>query len=302
MYGTSRKGCTAKDASNETEDSGIGGFFGFVASPATKLLQRTASQKNVRKLTEAAAEPLGATIEGGEVVSHPLLKMDVTDEESIKECVDAIVRRHGKIDVLINNAERVSGVVGQADARHDAADSIVQTNFLGVVNVINHAMPHLAKGANVINIGSIAGRIEIPYQSLYSASKAALMVYTDPLRIETKSSGVHVSLIEPGDLQPGMASVSKAEGFDRDPVAVRAERIMREEAGSPTSAAVGQEAVVKAIKSQQHRGIDTWSAPTRGSSRLSVACVRTRRKSTFSHRITEFLRGTGLGFACNFIK
>ena len=267
VYGTSRKGCTAKDASNETEDSGIGGFFGFVASPATKLLQRTASQKNVRKLTEAAgAEPLGATIEGGEVVSHPLLKMDVTDEESIKECVDAIVRRHGKIDVLINNAGVCLASWAKQTPRADA-DSIVQTNFLGVVNVINHAMPHLAKGANVINIGSIAGRIGIPYQSLYSASKAALMVYTDALRIETKSSGVHVSLIEPGDLQPGMASVSKAEGFDRDPVAVRAERIMREEEAAGTKPAVVVKTVVKAIKSRAPRnrylvGPDSWLVET----------------------------------------
>ena len=267
VYGTSRKGCAAKDASHETEDSGIGGFFGFVASPATKLLQRTASQKNVRKLTEAAgAEPLGATIEGGEVVSHPLLKMDVTDEESIKECVDAIVRRHGKIDVLINNAGVCLASWAKQTPRADA-DSIMQTNFLGVVNVINHAMPHLAKGANVINIGSIAGRIGIPYQSLYSASKAALMVYTDALRMETKSSGVHVSLIEPGDLQPGMASVSKAEGFDRDPVAVRAERIMREEEAAGTKPAVVVKTVVKAIKSRAPRnrylvGPDSWLVET----------------------------------------
>jgi NAD(P)-dependent dehydrogenase (short-subunit alcohol dehydrogenase family) len=267
VYGTSRKGWSAKEASNDTEETGMGGFFGFVASPAAKLLQRSASQKNVRRADDAAgAQPLGATIEGGEVVSQPLLKMDVTDEESIKECVDAIVRRHGKIDVLINNAGVCLASWAKQTPRADA-DSIMQTNFLGVVDVINHAMPHLAKGANVINIGSIAGRIGIPYQSLYSASKAALMVYTDALRMETKCSGVHVSLVEPGDLQPGMASVFKAKGFDRDPVAVRAERIMREEEAAGTKPGVVVKTVIKAIKSRAPKnrylvGPDSWLVET----------------------------------------
>ena len=102
----------------------------------------------------------------------------------------------------------------------------MQTNFLGAVSVIRHAMPHLSQGANIINVGSIAGRIGIPFQSMYSASKAALMVYTDALRMETKGSGVRVSLIEPGDLrlQKGAASVVKSSGFESDPIADRAEK------------------------------------------------------------------------------
>jgi short-subunit dehydrogenase len=69
-----------------------------------------------------------------------------------------------------------------------------------------------------------------PYlRSMYSASKAAVMVWTDALRMEVWGQGVKVSLVEPGDLKPGMVNAAKAVRFDDDPVATGAFDIMRKE-------------------------------------------------------------------------
>jgi len=248
VYGTSRNGW--KPPQFERQRSGI---FGL-GSPSMK--QREEQQVG-------SSEPLGAKFDSsGGVVEHPLLAMDLTDENSIKACIAAIVKRHGAIDVVINNAGICLASWAKQTPREDA-DKIMQTNFVGVVSVVREALPHLSKGASIINIGSIAGRIGIPFQSLYSASKAALMVYTDALRMELKSSGVRVSLIEPGDLKPGMASVFKSEGFETDPVAVRAEQIMRAEEAAGTHPQKVVKAVVKAMNARKPKsrylvGPDSW--------------------------------------------
>ena len=78
----------------------------------------------------------------------------------------------------------------------------------------------------IVNVGSIAGRIGIPFQSSYSSSKAAVEVYTDALRMESKRDGVRACLIEPGDLQPGMECEHTPE-IETDEVAKRAVNIMR---------------------------------------------------------------------------
>jgi len=64
--------------------------------------------------------------------------------------------------------------------------------------------------------------------SLYSASKAALSIYSDSLRMELKRYGIAVSVVEPGDLKPGQAGVFHSTDFLQDPVAVQAEQICRE--------------------------------------------------------------------------
>jgi NAD(P)-dependent dehydrogenase (short-subunit alcohol dehydrogenase family) len=259
VYGTSRSGYTSVS-------SGVGGFFGLVRTPSKRTLD---ADENT---------PIGAERdENGQVTSHPLLAMDLTSEESIRECISTIVERHGKIDVLVNNAGICLASWANNTPREDA-ETIMQTNFLGVISVIREAMPHMRKGGNIINIGSIAGRIGIPYQSLYSASKAALMVYTDALRMEVKTTGIRVSLVEPGDLQPGMKNVIKSDGFDLNPVAVRAEKIMREEEAAGTDPMKVAKKVVKAIKSKKpkHRyliGPDSWLVET-----LSRVCSYSARE------------------------
>jgi NAD(P)-dependent dehydrogenase (short-subunit alcohol dehydrogenase family) len=184
--------------------------------------------------------------------TQPLLQLDITDETSVQRCIQSIKQKHGRLDVLVNNAGSVVATHAGRTFENDAAEQIA-TNFFGAVRTVRHCIPLMmirtcndsngndstsdtsrnrnAPSCNgrVINIGSIGGRIGLPFQSMYSASKAALSMWSDALRMEVWTDGIFVSLVEPGDLKPGMINARKAQGFDDDLVGKRATDIMRAE-------------------------------------------------------------------------
>ena len=160
----------------------------------------------------------------------PLLRMDVTDNDSVNAVRDAIIARHGKgsLRILVNNAG-ISAASLAMNTPIDMAKKVLETNYFGVLRVVAAFYPEAIpkhQNATIVNVGSIAGRIGIPYQSAYSSSKAAVEVYTDALRMESKRDGVRACLIEPGDLQPGM-ECEHAPEIETDEVAKRAVNIMR---------------------------------------------------------------------------
>lgn len=128
------------------------------------------------------------------------LTLDVTQDDSVAACVAAVIRDAGRIDAVINNAG-----IGIAGALEDttAAEALAQfeTNFFGTHRVCRAVLPHMrAQRAGVIvNMSSLAGRIALPFQGFYSATKFALEAYTEALRMEVRPFGIAVAMIEPGD-------------------------------------------------------------------------------------------------------
>lgn len=133
-----------------------------------------------------------------------MLTMDVTEPDSIKSVFSKVIDRYQKIDVVINNAG-----FGIAGAIEDTSDEEMQkqfdVNFFGAVRVTNHALPLFRNQGygQIINVGSVAGYVSIPFQAMYSSCKAALLSYTKALRNEIRPYGIKVSLVEPGDLKTG---------------------------------------------------------------------------------------------------
>jgi NAD(P)-dependent dehydrogenase (short-subunit alcohol dehydrogenase family) len=128
-----------------------------------------------------------------------MISLDVTDPESVKYAVDLVLKREGKLDALVNNAG--NGIAGALeDISLQEAVYQFDTNFFGVLNMCREALPalRLSKGI-IINISSVAGVLSIPFQSLYSASKAAVELMSESLRLEVKPAGVRVCMVEPGD-------------------------------------------------------------------------------------------------------
>ncbi len=135
---------------------------------------------------------------GGGVLT--LRHMDVTDEESIQH----IAEEYGPFDVLILSAG--FGVAGACEEIPiELAQKQMDVNYFGVMRTVQTFLPDMrAKGSGLIlGISSVAGRVSIPMQSQYSASKYAMEAYFDALRIETREYGIRVSLIEPGDMHTG---------------------------------------------------------------------------------------------------
>jgi NAD(P)-dependent dehydrogenase (short-subunit alcohol dehydrogenase family) len=136
-----------------------------------------------------------------------MLQMDVDDENSVRQCVESLLARAGRLDAVVNNAGiAIMGAV--EDTSIEEAKAQLETNFFGVLRVCRATLPALRKngGGHVVNISSLAGIIGLPFSGLYSASKFALEGVSESLRMECRAFGIHVVLVEPGDFRTNITS------------------------------------------------------------------------------------------------
>lgn len=128
-----------------------------------------------------------------------VLKLDVTDDESVKDAIRQIIDESPRIDVLVNNAGY--GVMGAVeDLSMNEFKSQFETNFFGVIRVTKEVIPIMRKqgNGNIINVSSVGGIIGLPLNSAYISSKFALEGWSESMRYELEQFGIDVTLIEPG--------------------------------------------------------------------------------------------------------
>ena len=127
------------------------------------------------------------------------LHLDITDNESIKNAVETILQREGKIDILINNAGY--GLVSTVeDVSEEEMFNQFNINVFGLLRVCKAVIPSMreAKSGLIINISSFLGKIGLPLLTFYNASKYAVEGVTDSLRYELRSFNIRVHSIMPG--------------------------------------------------------------------------------------------------------
>ena len=137
----------------------------------------------------------------------PLLTLDVRNMESIKVAMDKVIALSGRLDIVINNAG--VGITGPLEEiPTQEIKNNFETNFFGPIEVMKAVLPQmrLQKSGLIINITSIAGYMGLPYRSVYSASKGALELITEALRMEVKSFGIQITNVAPGDFATNIAS------------------------------------------------------------------------------------------------
>lgn len=138
------------------------------------------------------------------------MSADVTDENAVKAVIEEIVKREGRIDILINNAGfGISGAVEFTELAD--AKRLFDVNFFGTVNTSKAVIHHMreAGAGRIINISSVAAPAPIPFQTYYSASKAAISSYSQALGNEIKPFGISVCAILPGDIKTGFTDARK---------------------------------------------------------------------------------------------
>ena len=136
----------------------------------------------------------------------PLLKLEVRNSESIQNAIAEIIQKSGRVDVVINNAG--VGITGPLEEiPTQEIKNNFETNFFGPIEVMKAVLPQMRsqKSGLIINITSIAGYMGLPYRSVYSASKGALELITEALRMEVKSFGIHITNVAPGDFATNIA-------------------------------------------------------------------------------------------------
>jgi NAD(P)-dependent dehydrogenase (short-subunit alcohol dehydrogenase family) len=131
--------------------------------------------------------------------SFEMLRLDVTSDESVDAAVSEVVRLHGRIDVLVNNAGFGVAPAAAEESSIEQARSIFDTNFFGIVRMTRAVVPHMRqqRSGRIINIGSVLGFLPMPYAALYAATKHAVEGYSESLDHELRTRGIRVSVIEP---------------------------------------------------------------------------------------------------------
>ncbi|MFK7906412.1 MAG: SDR family oxidoreductase [Chitinophagales bacterium] len=165
---------------------------------------RNLAKKNL--LLDSAKE------KGGELNT---LQLDVTDTNSIQNCVDKIMEQEGKIDYLINNAG--AGFIRTTEqATMEEVQWVTDVNYLGVVRCTKAVLPHMraAKSGHIINITSVGGLVGQPFNEFYCAAKFAVEGYTESLAsYVTENFGIKFSLVEPGGISSEFANSVLAQAM-----------------------------------------------------------------------------------------
>ncbi len=152
------------------------------------------AQRGYRVFAASRSPPPGDT-------ACEYIPMDVTSEASVEHAIGMLVARAGQLDAVVHSAG--FGIAGAIeDTSIPEAQQQLDTNFFGVLRVLRAALPHLrAARGRIVLVSSIAGQVALPFQGLYSASKFALEGLGESLAHELHASGVHISLVQPGDFR-----------------------------------------------------------------------------------------------------
>jgi NAD(P)-dependent dehydrogenase (short-subunit alcohol dehydrogenase family) len=143
-----------------------------------------------------------------------LVPLDVRDESSVKACVEQVLSRAGRIDVLINNAG-VNLVGAVEETSIGQAQALFDTNVFGVLRMIQAVLPGMRhQGAGqIVNISSILGFLPAPFMGVYASTKHAIEGLSESLDHEVRAFGIRVVLIEPYYTRTNLdASAAQAEG------------------------------------------------------------------------------------------
>jgi len=158
-------------------------------------------QATAERLANAGYKVYGTSRRGGGASgrSYEMLRLDVTSDASVAEAVTQLMRREGRIDLLVNNAGFGVAPAGAEESSIEQAQSIFDTNFFGIVRMTRAVLPHMRKqgAGRIINIGSVLGLLPMPYGALYAATKHAIEGYSESLDHELRTRGIRVSVIEP---------------------------------------------------------------------------------------------------------
>lgn len=149
-------------------------------------------------------------------------KVDVSHPDDVKLLFSAVARKHGRLDVLVNNA----GIAIQAaasDLTFDQWNKTLAVNLTGVFLCSQAAAGLMTDGGSIINIASVGGYVSSPSFAAYAASKAGVQGLTRALAVEWGNRNIRVNSISPGSM--GTTMSEKARAFNPEAAASRDARV-----------------------------------------------------------------------------
>jgi NADP-dependent 3-hydroxy acid dehydrogenase YdfG len=140
------------------------------------------------------------------------LQLDVNDTGSIGSAVEATLQRAGRIDVLVNNAG-INFFGPLMEMTIEEIRAVFETNVMGLLAVTRAVFPRMAKqhAGRIINLGSVVGVLPTPFAATYCATKSAVHMLSEVLRMEAKPFGIEVVVVQPGGVKSSIADSSSRE-------------------------------------------------------------------------------------------
>lgn len=172
--------------------SGIGEELAYqLAEKGAILVLSARSADKLKKVKEACVDRFAA-----QVLVYPL---DVSDPKAIETAVETVTTKLGPVDVLINNAG-FGHTQTFLDYDLSQAENMFKVNVLGLMSMsqlVARGMQQAGEG-HILNIASIAGKVATPKSAVYSATKFAVIGFSNALRLELKDYGIQVTTVNPG--------------------------------------------------------------------------------------------------------
>lgn len=224
----------------------------------SKVALVTGGSSGIGRCTAAALRDAGCVVYEFSRREHTMdgvqhISVDVTVETAVRNAVEQIAQAEGSIDIVVNCAGfGISGAVEFTELID--AKRQFDVNFFGMVNVNRAVIPIMRKGGGgrIVNISSVAAVAHIPFQTYYSASKAAIESYTCALTNELKPLGITVIAAQPGDIRTGFTDARKKSAVGDEVYSGRISRSVagmeRDERGGMSPECVGRYIAKLALK------------------------------------------------------
>jgi NADP-dependent 3-hydroxy acid dehydrogenase YdfG len=179
-------------------------------------------------------------------------RLDVADRAAVAALPQAVLRAHGQVDLLMNNAGVALGGTFE-QVGEDDFDWLMEINFGAVVRMTRAFLPHLHKSddARIVNVSSIYGIITPPGQAAYSASKFAVRGFSNVLRHELEGSTVAVSVVHPGGVATSIAKNARVPSAAPKEEIERGRKVMEKLLRMPPEQA--GEIIVRGIEKRRAR-------------------------------------------------
>ncbi len=179
-----------------SSDIGIDITKKFVGEGATVIMLG----RNIKALEKARS-----TIDKNSAVS---MACDITDESQVLSTVEQIVDKYGKIDILVNNAAKINDAIHFHEVKDSDIVDLIDTNILGTFRITKAVIAKMldSKSGCIINIGSISSERAIPrvHLAVYSATKAAVTMFTKSIAVEYARRNIRCNCLNLGIINAGM--------------------------------------------------------------------------------------------------
>lgn len=129
-----------------------------------------------------------------------MVKVDLTIKDNAKKLIDATLKRFGRIDILINNAGTQETDTDLKDISEEQLKKTFATNIFSMFFVTQAALPHMRKGANIINTASVTAYRGSPHLMDYASTKGAVVAFTRSLAVNLAAKGIRVNAVAPGPI------------------------------------------------------------------------------------------------------